>query len=597
MCGIAAFFAYGAEAPPVDREALLRVREAMALRGPDGEGLWLSADGRLGLAHRRLSIIDLSDAAQQPMASSDGRLRIVYNGEIYNYRALRDELMAAGRRFTSESDTEVLLHLYQLHGPAMVDRLRGMYAFAIWDEARKAIYLARDPFGIKPLYYADDGRTLRVASQVKALLAGGGIDTRPAPAGHVGYFLWGSVPEPHTLYRGIRALPAGASLWIDTSGRGEPHRHFDLTKELGALEPAPFDAEELRDAVADSVKHHLVADVPVGLFLSSGMDSTTLTALAAEISGTALKTVTLGFREYQGTPADETPLAERVARQCKTDHITRWIAGSDFDAELEAVLAAMDQPSIDGINTYLVAKATAEAGLKVALSGVGGDELFGGYDTFRKVPMAARAMGVFRFLPGLGAALRYVSAPLLARFAAPKYAGLIEYGTSYGRAYLLRRGLFMPWELEQVLDPDMARQGWRELEQVKTLDATVKDIAAPHLRISALETSWYMRNQLLRDADWAGMAHSLEIRPPLVDIDLFRRIAPMLAAPRPPAKLDLARTPATPLPDEVLARPKTGFQVPVPAWRAGADDGRDAAPGGHGLRGWARRIYQHAVTP
>ncbi len=594
MCGIAAFFAYNADAPPVDEQALLRVRAAMAPRGPDGEGLWLSDDGRLGLAHRRLSIIDLSDAAAQPMASADGRHRIVYNGEIYNYRALRDGLIAAGRRFASESDTEVLLHLYDRYGPAMVAHLRGMYAFAIWDQARRGIYLARDAFGIKPLYYSDDGRTLRVASQVKALLAGGGIDTAPAPAGHVGYFLWGSVPEPHTLYRGIRALPAGASLWIDTSGGGEPHRHFDLTKELAELEPATFDAEVLRDAVADSVTHHLVADVPVGVFLSSGMDSTTLVAHASEIEGSSLKTVTLGFSEYRGGAEDETPLAERVAAQRRTDHRTRWITRQAFEDEFDGVLAAMDQPSIDGVNTYFVAKATAEAGLKVALSGLGGDELFGGYDTFRKVPMVARAAAAFRFLPGLGTAFRWISAPMLSKLTSSKYAGLIEYGTSYGRAYLLRRGLFMPWELPQVLDPDMAREGWRELDPVKALDATTKGVATARLRVSALEMAWYMRNQLLRDSDWAGMAHSLEIRVPLVDTVLFRRIAPMLAGRSPPGKRDLARTPATPLPAEVLDRPKTGFLVPVRKW-SGASEPAPGA-GERGFRGWAKRIYRESVA-
>ncbi len=594
MCGIAATFAYHADAPPVERDALLRVREAMASRGPDGEGLWVSADRRVGMAHRRLSIIDLSDAAAQPMNLDGDRLSIVYNGEIYNYRALRDELAAEGRRFTTESDTEVLLHLYDRDGPAMVGRLRGMYAFAIWDNARKGIYLARDAFGIKPLYYANDGRTLRVASQVKALLAGGGIDTSPAPAGHVGYFLLGSVPEPFTLYRGVRALPAGASLWFDTSGGGEPHRHFDLTTELAEVEPAPFDSEALREAVKDSVAHHLVSDVPVGVFLSAGMDSTTLTAMASEIKGTSVKTITLGFNEYRGTQADETPLAERVAAAYGTDHSTRWISRQAFEECFDDVLTAMDQPSLDGVNTYFVSKVTAEAGLKVALSGLGGDELFGGYDTFRQVPMVARAMAPFRFLPGLGTAFRWASAPLLSRLTSSKYAGLIEYGTTYGRAYLLRRGLYMPWELPQVLDGDMAREGWRELGLVKALDGTIAGIDPSHLRVNALETAWYMRNQLLRDSDWAGMAHSLEIRVPLVDLELFRRIAPMLAGRNPPGKRALALTARPPLPADVLDRPKTGFLVPVREWSGDMADGEGA--GERGYRGWARRIYAHATA-
>jgi asparagine synthase (glutamine-hydrolysing) len=193
-------------------------------RGPDGEGREVAADGRLLLAHRRLSIIDLSDAASQPMTTADGRYSIVFNGEIYNYRALRDQLIAEGAVFVSNSDTEVLLHLYARKGPAMLDDLRGMFAFAISDERRKGPFLARDPYGIRPLYFADDGRTIRVASQVKALLTGSNIDTAPAPAEHAGFFLFGYVPEPWTLYRGIEALPAGGSLWIDNSGRGEPRR-------------------------------------------------------------------------------------------------------------------------------------------------------------------------------------------------------------------------------------------------------------------------------------------------------------------------------------------------------------------------------------
>jgi asparagine synthase (glutamine-hydrolysing) len=585
MCGIAAIFAYGAGAPPVDRAALLRMRDYMAARGPDGEGAWISDDGRVGLAHRRLTIIDLTDAGAQPMATPDGRISITFNGEIYNYRELRRELADHGVAFQSESDTEVLLHLYVREGPAMVHRLRGMYAFVIRDEARAGIFLARDGFGIKPLYYSDDGATLRVASQVKALLAGGGIDTAPEAAGHAGFFLWGYVPEPWTLYRGIRALPAGTSLWVDNSGGGEPHRHFDLGAELREAEPAAFDADELRDALRESVAYHLVSDVPVGVFLSSGLDSSTLVSLASELEGARLRTITLGFEEYRGTVNDETPLAERMAALCNTDHSTIWIGRAAFEAEADRLLAAMDQPSIDGVNTYFVSKIAAEAGLKVAISGLGGDELFAGYASFREVPALVRAMAPFRLLPGLGRAFRWVAAPVLSRLTSPKYAGLIEYGTGTGRAYLLRRSMFMPWELPQVLDPDMAREGWRKLEQVSRLDETVKDIRQPRLRVSALETAWYMQNQLLRDSDWAGMAHSLEIRVPLVDTALFRRLAPMLAGRRPPGKREMALSASAGLPPEILDRPKTGFSIPVQDWIGGGEGAE------RGLRGWAKRVY------
>ena len=223
MCGLAAIFAFGPDAPPVAEAELVAMREAMVRRGPDGAGLWLSGDGRVGLAHRRLAIIDLSPAAAQPMAytvpgEAEARTHIAYNGEIYNFRALRRELEYQGHVFHTQSDTEILLHLYHRYGTAMFSRLRGMYALALWDEAKQGLLLARDPLGIKPLYYADDGGILRVASQVKALVASGGVKTEPSPAGNVGFFLWGCVPEPHTLYRHIHAVEAGSTLWVDSDG-------------------------------------------------------------------------------------------------------------------------------------------------------------------------------------------------------------------------------------------------------------------------------------------------------------------------------------------------------------------------------------------
>jgi asparagine synthase (glutamine-hydrolysing) len=591
MCGIAGIFAYGAGAPPVDEARLRRMHDAMVPRGPDGDGFWIAEDRRLGMAHRRLSIIDLSDAGAQPMQTADGRYRIVFNGEIYNYRALRAELEHAGVRFETESDTEVLLHLYAKSGPEMVQRLRGMFAFAIWDAPRHGLFLARDPYGIKPLYFADDGQTIAVASQVKALLAGGNVDTRPEPAGHAGFFMLGYVPEPHTLYRGIEALPSGGSLWIDTSGRGAPRRWFDLTGLLRDAGEAPFDAEALRAALADSVEHHLVADVPVGAFLSAGRDSATVVSLAAERQA-ALRTVTLAFDEFRGTADDEAPLAEAIAAHCGTSHETRTVNRAAFEAEADAVFAAMDQPSIDGVNTYFVSKVTAEAGLKVALSGLGGDELFGGYPSFHEVPKLIRALGAFRFLPGVGALLRAANAPVVSRMASPKWAGVIEYGSRWGDAYLLRRGLYMPWELDGVLGRDMAREGLERLALRDRLAETVKGLKTPHQRLVALESCWYMRNQLLRDSDWAGMAHSLEIRVPLVDVDLLRALAPRLAGKRPPSKADMALTPATRLPEDVLDRPKTGFSVPVREWLGGAPGGA----AGWGYRPWARLVHERMTA-
>src|SRR5439155_19239506 len=219
MCGIAAIFAYGEAAPLVDRDEVLRMRERMSARGPDGDSEWFSDDGRVGFGHRRLSIIDLSAAGAQPMFNADRSLAVIFNGEIYNYRELRSQLLVNGYRFQSNCDTEVLLALYEMRGgDRMLDEVRGMYAFAIWDKQRQSLFLARDPFGIKPLYYSDNGHTFRLASQVKALRESGKIDLAPDPAGHVGFFLWGHVPDPYTMFRSIRSLPAGSTMWVGREG-------------------------------------------------------------------------------------------------------------------------------------------------------------------------------------------------------------------------------------------------------------------------------------------------------------------------------------------------------------------------------------------
>jgi asparagine synthase (glutamine-hydrolysing) len=631
MCGIAAILAYAPDVPPVDSAELRRIRDSMSARGPDGFGEWYSDDHRVGLGHRRLSIIDLSPAGAQPMLNHDRSLAITFNGEIYNYRELRSQLEKKGCRFQSTSDTEVLLHLYADRGEAMVNELRGMYAFALWDMKRKGLFLARDPFGIKPLYLADDGKTVRVASQVKALLAGGHIDTASDPAGHVGFFLWGHIPEPHTLYRGIKTLPAGNSLWIDRSGNKRQKAFCSITKilaeaELGNAESgkqpgemgAPVEygsnstgrarlhgpgkverkehgqssSEQLRFALEDSVRHHLIADVPVGVFLSAGLDSTTLTALAAHEGGT-LRTVTLGFDAYRGTPNDEVPLAEQVARQYGATHQSIWVTREDFRDHLHRVFAAMDQPTTDGVNSYFVSYAAAQTSLKVALSGLGGDELFGGYPSFREIPRVVNALGWLRHCRPLGKAARIVSAPILKLLTSPKYAGLFEYGGTYAGAYLLRRGMFMPWELPAFLDPEIVRQGWLDLQPLLHLEESLEGLTKPRLKVACLESCWYMRNQLLRDSDWAGMAHSLEIRTPLVDVVLLRNLSPLLAGDLPPTKRDMALAPRSPLPDAILNRPKTGFQIPVRDWLlAQKPEARDQRPAaGRGLRSWARYVY------
>jgi asparagine synthase (glutamine-hydrolysing) len=581
MCGIGGVVDLGAGggvAPAA--AALARVSSRLAARGPDGEGTWTSPSGRAALAHRRLSIIDLSQRAAQPMLSADAQLAVAFNGEIYNYRELREQLEAKGRRFRTQSDTEVLLHLYQERGEQMVHALRGMFAFALWDEARAGLMLVRDPYGIKPLYYASGGGRLWFASQVKALLASQEIDTAVDPAGVVGFHLLGSVPEPFTWYRAVRALPAGSTLWVDANGPRtehdvrEPKRYFSLAREHheAAGRPPAADARDaLREALLDTARAHLVADVPVGVFLSSGIDSGALLGLLTEAGGQSLRAVTLAFDEHRGSQEDEAPLAAQVAARYGAEHGVRRVDRRELEQDWPRLLDAMDQPSIDGLNTWFVSKAARELGLKVAVSGLGGDELFGGYPAFRDVPRWSRLMKAPSGVPGLGVLVRRSAAPLLARSgrASPKLAGMIELGGSVAGAWLLKRGLFMPWELQEVLDAGLAREGLERLSPLSHVAAQLdEDPRTDFGRVAALEASLYMRNQLLRDTDWASMAHGLEVRVPLVDVPLLRAVAPWLAHDHRVGlgKRWLASSVQPELPAAVVERRKTGFTTPIGRW-------------------------------
>jgi asparagine synthase (glutamine-hydrolysing) len=597
MCGINGIVSFHADTPGIDVGELMRTREAMRSRGPDAAGLWLSPDRRIGLGHRRLSIIDVSERANQPMCSREGDLVLTFNGEIYNYVDLREELERDGETFDTTSDTEVVLRMYRKWGGAMLPRLRGMFAFAIWDTRTNALFLARDPYGIKPLYYANDGKTFRFASQVKAILAGGNVSTSRDPAGVIGFLLRGSVPEPFTIYEAIRELPAGSSMVVTGDGASEPRSYFSIATILrdAVNDHRSYSLEEraaiIAAGVRESVRYHLVSDVPVGAFLSSGRDSATIMALAAE-SGTRMQTVTLRFEEYVGTPKDEAPLAALLASQYGTTHRTWTLTRAAFRDELPRALDAMDQPSFDGLNSYFVCKAAAQQGWKVALSGTGGDELFGGYSSFRIIPRFVRTFGAFRHVPHAGSAFKRVYSRMAknpARFS-PKTPYTLKYCTSYEGAYLMKRGLFLPDEVASIAGDAIAEEGLKRLGMLDRIRETITpDPGTPFARVAAMESALLLRNQLLRDIDWASMAHSLEVRVPLVDTFLLRQIAPaVFSTNRRDGKELMARAPSRPLPDTILKRKKTGFTIPNVDWLA---DRRHV--GAHfGVRPWALYILE-----
>ncbi len=421
MCGlIAAFTRDGA--PPNGLAAAL---VAMQARGPDGEGLWQEEGVALG--HRRLAILDLDARAAQPMCAHDGRYVIAFNGEIYNFRELRRDLERDGHAFRTASDTEVLLALFARDGEAMLGKLHGMFAFVVWDRQAHRAFAARDPYGIKPLYIAQTGNGVMLASQVKALLASGQVARDPDPQGQAGFWWLGSVPEPRTWYRDIRALPAGHCAWIADGAIQRMACWHDVGAAWrdAATAQAPDDptvVAGVRAALRETVARHLVADVPVGVFLSGGIDSGALAGLMVEAGARDLQGITIAYDEFAGSHQDEAPAAAILARHYGIRHHVRRVGREEFLADLPRILAAMDQPSIDGINTWYASKAVAELGLKVVVSGVGGDELFQGYASFRQLPSLVARWRRLSSLPGALALGRRAGSWQARRSGNPRWA-------------------------------------------------------------------------------------------------------------------------------------------------------------------------------
>lgn len=601
MCGIAGIYSFAENFSPIKLGSLHGMMDQMIARGPDASGNWLSKDMRIGLGHRRLSIIDLTESGNQPMGSYDDRYQIVFNGEIYNYLELRHDLLARGIQFHGYSDTEVVLQLYILHREHACKKLRGMFSFAVWDSQLQELFLARDTFGIKPLYFSESCGIFYFASQVKALLVGqpclGEID----PAGFVGFHIWGHIPDPFTLYKGIKSLDPGSWMKIERGGKmltGIFESLYSIYINAPQIQSKYID---LNDALADSVSHHMISDVPVGVFLSAGIDSAVLVALASQY-GPNLRTITLAFKEYIGTSQDESKLARDISNQYGTQHETFWFDKSTFQTLSRQFFYDMDQPSTDGLNTWLVAYAAKSAGIKVALSGLGGDEFFGGYPSFSQIPLMRSVAKQLSFAPSIGRLFRKLSSPLFQQMSSIKYAGLFEFGSSLQGAYMLRRGLYMPWELKNGLKimpsetNDFIQEGLdRLLALDKAKDLKLKEIeqeGGTSLAISYLEADQYMRSRLLRDSDWAGMAHSVEIRVPYVDKNLVQYLAAAALNGTTYKKRDLALSPKKRLPQSIIDRPKTGFAVPIRDWLM-TDDGNLKQ---RGLRDWGKVVYKNYIS-
>jgi asparagine synthase (glutamine-hydrolysing) len=556
MCGIAGIIL--SELRPVDlRPSLTRMRDAIKHRGPDDDGLVLLPQATGGFVNTRLAILDLSPAGHQPMSTPDGRFVITFNGEIYNFEELRNELLAAGVPLSSHSDTEVILRLFERDGPACVNRLVGMFAFAIWDAREKTCFLARDPLGVKPLYYSAFPRDLVFASEMRALLQSNLVPKEVSAEGLFSYFLNGTVAEPRSLLEGIRVLPAGHYLlWQDNRITIQQYWHisFSSTRSNGN-DPASF----LRQELLESVKRHFVSDVPVGVFLSGGIDSSAIVALASVAGYEDLRTFSIALDD----PAlNEGDVAARTAKHFQTRH-TEWrLTGAVGAALLDEFIDKIDRPTIDGFNTFCISKVAHDAGLKVVLSGLGGDELFGGYQTFQRVPTVLEwglAMNKWPwFSKEVGRLLERTlpSSPL--RRIGPFFEGR----PTIEAAYQTVRGVFTPPEAAALCQHYM---GSEVLFRNTTVEPLISNLS-PRDAVAQLELERYMRNQLLRDSDIFSMAFSLELRVPFVDRKLVEAVARIPAAERlrPGKRLLVDAVPE--IPQWVVNQKKRGFVFPFADW-------------------------------
>jgi asparagine synthase (glutamine-hydrolysing) len=547
MCGILGVVGSDASSQ-LSHEAFERALMTLAPRGPDDHGTFYEPEVALG--QTRLAIMDVSSAGHQPMHSHDGRYVTVFNGEVYNFGELKKEPLLADVAWRSNSDTEVILELFAREGPRCLERLRGMFALAIWDRSERRLFLARDRLGIKPLYVWRSGNGLGFASELKALRAlpqgPREIETEAVSE----YLAWGHLPSPTTMLKGVKSLAPATYAVFDGQTLRES-RYWSFPAPTERVNTRAEAIESLRPVLREAVRLRCIADVPVGAFLSGGIDSSAIVSLMRSVGQTKLRTFSLTF---PGTPLDEATYSGEIARLFETDHTSVAIDEHMIEADLARFLDVMDQPTLDGFNTYLVSKYAKASGLTVALSGLGGDELFGGYPSFRR---AERLVPFLEHAPRRPfRATRFAPQRLRGRFAKLEVLGLP--GSPAARVYAASHGLFSPSQVRALLMRPVGLSPLPEPENAPTTFAA----------ISQLELRRYTHDQLLRDSDVFGMAHALEIRVPLLDHRLVESVAavdPSVLLSGFPKSLLCEALPKR-LPDLVTKRSKMGFTMPFDRW-------------------------------
>ena len=582
MCGISGVYWRQNQNKKELNEIVKKMNQFQANRGPDGDGIFIDESNGLAFGHRRLSIIDLSEDGKQPMNYED--IWITFNGEIYNFLELKKELEEKGYKFKTKTDTEVILILYAEYGEKSFEMFRGMFAFALWDNKNKKLFLVKDRYGIKPLYYYSDNEKLIFASTVKAIIKSENIPVQKNIKAYIGFLLFGSVPLPMTTIKNVFAVPAGCYLKFDEIDNKKLVEYYDSLSAFQNKEKIDFKntKQKISSLLEDSISHHLISDAPLGVFLSGGLDSSAITALAAKNCEKPIETLSIIFDESEFS---EKKYQQMVAEKINSVHREIKITKKDFEEGFDEIFEAMDQPTIDGVNTFFIAKAAKEAGLKTVLSGLGSDEIFMGYSSFKKAFFLRKIQKLpkilklplkfFSLFGGRWSKLSYLEndAPL--------------------NFYLAIRGLFAPREIAKILNISVKEvNGFiNELAGLTNLQTSKLNNLSPADLLSYLELKFYLQNQLLKDTDFMSMYYSVEVRVPFLDHSLVEYLSSLPSDLKLNKKLNkplLVKSVRDLLPEEIFSRPKMGFTFPFEKWL------KEEKPfNGHWSRHWAMEVLKY----
>jgi len=565
MCGISGIL--NLQKKSINQKILIQnIVKFQNRRGPDSSNIWESECKKVIFGHNRLSIIELSEKGDQPFISLDQNFVVTYNGEIYNFNELKKQLISHQIKFKSNSDTEVIIEAYKFWGLDFLKKLRGMFAFAIWDKKKQKLILARDPFGIKPLYFINQNNVFYFASQIKSLLLIKDIKFNISNSGLLSYYLWGNLPEPLTMYKEIKTLEKGTCYVIDNLLNINKVNYANLKNEILNTNTIEFKKKEdkilyLKETIEETVSLHNISDVSRALLLSSGIDSNIILNAMSEKDKFNCSALTLDFnytKQY-----DETEIAKENSKINNVSHLIKTINPEEFRQLIENFYKDMDSPTNDGFNTYLISYLSKKYNFKVIISGIGGDELFLSYPSFKAIP---RLNQIMKFIPKINLIDHFMKNNLYFFLKKNKFrtklAGIYDYGRDLNSSFMLLRSVFLPFEIREFLSEKELIDANKDINLMKISMDEISDIKDQRIAIMYLEMKYYLCSKLLRDADWASMSHSVELRTPFVDWHFFKKILPIVKFNKQFSKSNLLDNFPNEVTKKLRKRKKTGFMIP-----------------------------------